>query len=139
MTGIRCESPGIVRLTSPPIPWVASRIKTIMLLSGVLTATMAYAVIASDAALPSTLGETLDGPVANIIVRNWGALIGLVGGMLAKFAPINFIARPVDALAIGVGSDRDSDQPVGAPVRGMCRLSSIPNHARTIVEGARLA
>ena len=27
-------------------------------------------------------GETIDGPLAKIVVRNWGALIGLVGLML---------------------------------------------------------
>lgn len=47
-----------------------------------LTATMLYASIAPSAALQSTFGESLDGPLADLIVRNWGALIGLVGGML---------------------------------------------------------
>jgi len=43
---------------------------------------MVYAAIAPQAALRSTFGETLDGPLAEIVVRNWGALISLVGGML---------------------------------------------------------
>jgi hypothetical protein len=61
---------------------VTRNIKWLMLVSGALTCTMVYAAIAPDAALVSTFGETLDGPVAAVVVRNWGALIALVGGML---------------------------------------------------------
>jgi hypothetical protein len=62
--------------------FVAANIKWIMLLSGALTSTMAYAAIAPQAALRSTFGETLEGPLADIVVRNWGALITLMGAML---------------------------------------------------------
>ena len=62
--------------------WVVTKIKWIMLVSGALTCTMLYAAIAPRAALRSTFGESLEGPVAEIVVRNWGALIALVGGML---------------------------------------------------------
>jgi hypothetical protein len=61
---------------------VANHIKWIMLASGVLTCTMVYAAIAPQDALRATFGETLDGPVADIVVRNWGVLITLVGAML---------------------------------------------------------
>jgi len=64
------------------VNWIATRIKWIMLVSGALTSTMIYAAVAPQAALRSTFGDTLEGPVAEIVVRNWGALIGLVGGML---------------------------------------------------------
>jgi len=64
------------------LSFVASQIKWIMLVSGALTCTMAYAAIAPQAALQSTFGETLGGPLAEIIVRNWGVLITLIGGML---------------------------------------------------------
>jgi len=57
-------------------------IKAIMLVSGALTFTMIYAAIAPEAALRSNFGEALAGPVAEIVVRNWGALIALVGAML---------------------------------------------------------
>jgi hypothetical protein len=43
---------------------------------------MFYATIAPQAALTSTFGQTLEGPVAQIVVRNWGALIMLIGAML---------------------------------------------------------
>jgi hypothetical protein len=61
---------------------IVKHIKWIMIVSGVLTTTMVYAAVAPQAALQSNFGETVDGPLANIIVRNWGALIALVGGML---------------------------------------------------------
>lgn len=62
--------------------FIVTNIKWIMLVSGILTCTMLYAFIAPQAALRSTFGATLEGPVANIVVRNWGALIGLIGAML---------------------------------------------------------
>lgn len=57
-------------------------IKWIMLVSGVLTLTMLYAAIAPEAAMRATFGEALHGPLAEIVVRNWGVLVGLVGAML---------------------------------------------------------
>ena len=62
--------------------WINTNIKWIMVISGVLTSTMVYAALAPEAALRSSFGETLDEPLAKIIVRNWGALIAMVGGML---------------------------------------------------------
>jgi hypothetical protein len=43
---------------------------------------MIYAALAPQAALRSTFGESVNGPVADIVVRNWGALITLVGATL---------------------------------------------------------
>jgi hypothetical protein len=62
--------------------FLESSIKWIMLVSGALTCTMVYAAVAPQEALRSTFGEALDGPVADIVVRNWGVLITLVGLML---------------------------------------------------------
>ena len=66
-------------------------IKWIMLVSGALTCTMFYAAIAPQAALLSTFGASISGPLAEIVVRNWGALITLVGAMLiyGAFRPIH--------------------------------------------------
>jgi membrane associated rhomboid family serine protease len=71
------------------MPWIVVNIRWIMIASGVLTATMVYAAIAPEAALASTFGETLDGPLAQVVVRNWGALIALIGAMLVygAFSP----------------------------------------------------
>ena len=70
---------------------ITRHIKWIMLISGGLTTTLIYAALAPDAALRSTFGETLSGPLAELIVRNWGILIALVGVMLihAAFNPAN--------------------------------------------------
>jgi hypothetical protein len=62
--------------------WVVANIKWIMLVAGALTCTMIYAAIAPQAALRSTFGEALEGQVAEIVVRNWGVLIALIGAML---------------------------------------------------------
>jgi hypothetical protein len=62
--------------------WVVANIHRIMILSGLLTMTMIYAALAPEAALRSTFGESVSGPVADIVVRNWGALIALVGATL---------------------------------------------------------
>ena len=61
---------------------VVDKIKWIMLVSGALTCTMIYAAIAPQAALQGTFGETLQGPLAEVVVRNWGVLITVVGAML---------------------------------------------------------
>jgi hypothetical protein len=62
--------------------WIVSNIRWVMIISGGLTMTMVYAAIDPEAALYSTFGETLSGPLAQIVVRNWGALIALLGAML---------------------------------------------------------
>lgn len=72
-----------------------------MLASGALTCTMFYAAIAPQAALRSVFGETLEGPVAEIVVRNWGALITLVGGMLI-YGAYDPPARPLILTVAGM-------------------------------------
>jgi len=67
-----------------------SKFKWVMLLSGLLTCTMLLALISPQTSLKSNFGETMEGPLAEIIVRNWGALIGLMGIMLIYGA---FVAR----------------------------------------------
>ena len=80
---------------------IVPHIRWIMLVSGVLTATMIYAAIAPEAALRATFGETLDGPLAQVVVRNWGALIALVGGMLI-YGAFDPPARPLILVVAGV-------------------------------------
>jgi hypothetical protein len=62
--------------------WIDRQIKWIMFVSGALTSTMIYAAITPRDALVATFGEALEGPLAHIVVRNWGALIALIGAML---------------------------------------------------------
>jgi hypothetical protein len=70
---------------------IEKNIKWIMIISGALTCSMIYAAIAPEAALMSTFGETISGPIAEIVVRNWGALITIIGAMLifGAFKPIH--------------------------------------------------
>lgn len=69
-------------------------VKWALIVSGVLTLTMVYAAIAPQASVRSTFGTSLDGPVADIIVRNWGALIAMVGAMLI-YAAYEPAVRPL--------------------------------------------
>jgi hypothetical protein len=62
--------------------WLVRSMKWIMLVTGVLTASIFYYAIAPNAALTADFGHGLDGPLAELIVRNWGVLVGLVGLML---------------------------------------------------------
>ena len=56
--------------------------KWIMLVSGAFTFTMIFAAIAPQLALNTMFGSSLEGPLAEVVVRNWGAFIAIVGGML---------------------------------------------------------
>ena len=83
------------------VNWVVAKIKWIMLVSGALTCTMLYAAIAPQAALRSTFGESLEGPLAEIVVRNWGALIALVGAMLI-YGAYDAPGRPLILTVAGI-------------------------------------
>lgn len=78
--------------------WIVGNVKWLMLVAGALTCTMLYAAISPRAALQSNFGATLEGPVADIVVANWGALIALIGGMLIYGA----FHAPVRSLVISV-------------------------------------
>lgn len=73
--------------------------KWVMLISGLLTCTMLQALISPQASLISNFGQTIDVPRAEIIVRNWGALIGLVGIMLIYGAFMEPVRRFVLVIA----------------------------------------
>ena len=76
-------------------------VKWALLLAGVLTLTMVYAAFDPRGAVQSTFGESLDGAVAAIIVRNWGVLIALVGAMLI-YAAYEPAVRPLVVTVAGV-------------------------------------
>jgi hypothetical protein len=61
---------------------IEKNIKWIMLVSGLITCTMVFALIAPQMALEQTFGQSLEGPLAEIVVRSWGAVITLIGAML---------------------------------------------------------
>jgi hypothetical protein len=81
--------------------WIVHQMRWVMMVSGVLTATMIQAAIAPDAALESNFGETVNGPLAYLVVRNWSALIALIGGMLI-YGAFNPIHRPLVLVVAGL-------------------------------------
>lgn len=63
--------------------WISNNVKWLMVISGALTCTMVYAAINPQGALKSNFGDTIEGgAIGEIVVRNWGILIALMGAML---------------------------------------------------------
>ena len=61
---------------------IFTNIKWIMIIAGLLTCSMIFAVFAPEAALISMFGEALTEPLAQVVVRSWGFLIFLIGTLL---------------------------------------------------------
>ena len=80
---------------------IVAGMKWIMLVAGLLTCTMLYAAIAPQAAVARMFGESVDGAMASIVVRNWGVLIGLMGALLI-FGALNPQSRRLTLVAAGV-------------------------------------
>ncbi len=80
--------------------WLNKNMKWIMLVSGALTCTMIYAAIAPQAAIKAHFGDTLSGPIAELVVRNWGVLIILMGAMLI-YGAFNVAVRPLALVIAG--------------------------------------
>lgn len=74
-------------------------IKWIMLVTGLLTATMFYNAIDPQGSMIANFGHGLDSPLADLIVRNWGILVGLVGLMLVYGAFVPLARRLVLSVA----------------------------------------
>jgi hypothetical protein len=81
--------------------WIVAHMKWIMLVAGALTCTMFYGAVAPEAALQGTFGDTLQGPVANVVVRNWAVLIGLMGVMLI-YGAFHVHVRPLVLVVAGL-------------------------------------
>jgi hypothetical protein len=64
--------------------WIVAYIKWIMLVTGIFTATTFFSAFAPHAGLTNAFGESLEsaGPLAELVVRNWAFLVGLIGLML---------------------------------------------------------
>ncbi|WP_426029030.1 DUF4345 family protein [Brevundimonas sp. TWP2-3-4b2] len=77
---------------------VVENIQAILVVCGLLTASMLQFTLMPRRAARSVFGETVDGPMADVAVRGWGLLIALTGFMLlwAAFHP------ETRTLAIGV-------------------------------------
>ena len=80
---------------------IVTAIRWIMLISGILTATMVYAAIDPEGSMRSTFGEALPAGAPALVIRNWGALIALVGAMLI-YGAFNVAVRPLVLVVAGV-------------------------------------
>lgn len=83
--------------------WIVGKMKWILLVGGVMTCSMFLAALAPETALRATFGETPSPlpPVFEIVVRNWGALIGLVGLMMV-YGAFRPASRPLVAAVAAV-------------------------------------
>ncbi|WP_347505305.1 hypothetical protein [Pseudomonas anguilliseptica] len=61
---------------------VIGNFKWLMLVSGVLTASMLYGLFAPQAAPESMFGASFTGQLESIVIRSWSALVGLMGVIL---------------------------------------------------------
>ena len=62
--------------------FIVKNIKWVMVISGVLTATMFYGLFAPQAAVESMFGASFGGPLETLIIRSWSSLVGLIGLVL---------------------------------------------------------
>ena len=69
---------------------IITKIKWIMVIAGLLTCSMIFAVFAPQAALISMFGAAITEPLGEVIVRSWGFLIFLMGVLLiyGAFKPV---------------------------------------------------
>jgi hypothetical protein len=75
------------------------RVIKVMVVSGLLTCTLLLAAFSPEAALRSSFGETLSGPLADTIVRNWGVLVAMTGGFLIYGAYVPACRLPALVMA----------------------------------------
>lgn len=61
---------------------ITKHIKWIMVMAGLLTCSMVFAVFSPQATLIRVFGEALTQPLAQVVVRSWGFLIFLMGILL---------------------------------------------------------
>ena len=62
--------------------FIVNNIKWIMLIAGLATCSMILSTLNPELGLANTFGAEMSDPVDQIVVRNWGALITLVGACL---------------------------------------------------------
>jgi hypothetical protein len=82
--------------------WLVAHMKWVMLVSGLLTCSMIHAVVAPEAAQRQMFGESLGGPLAEVIVRNWAALI-VIGGAMLVYGAFHPPSRPPILMMTALG------------------------------------
>jgi hypothetical protein len=84
------------------VAWLVANMKWILLVSGVLTCSMIQTALAPHGQMRTFFGETLEGAAAELVVRSWGVLIALGGGMLI-YAAFHAPSRPLALGFTGLG------------------------------------
>ena len=74
----------------------------VLVAAGVLTFTMIQAVFAPRATMRAFFGEAPESAVADLLMRNWGALVA-AGGVLLIYAAFNPAIRPPVLIYVGAG------------------------------------
>jgi hypothetical protein len=74
----------------------------VLLVCGLLTFTMIQAVFAPRATMRAYFGEAPDSPAADLLMRNWGALVA-AGGVLLVYAGFTPAIRPAALIFVGAG------------------------------------
>ena len=82
--------------------FIADNMQWIMLVSGLLTLTMLQGVFAPRAVMQAFFGESIESRSAELVVRNWAALIA-GGGALLIYAAFNPEWRPLVLIFTGAG------------------------------------
>ncbi|HOY78644.1 MAG TPA: hypothetical protein PLN33_12600 [Hyphomonadaceae bacterium] len=74
----------------------------VLIACGLLTCSMIEAVLAPRRVMQNYFGETLTNRTADLIVRNWGALVA-AGGVFLIYSAFNPAIRPPVLIFIGTG------------------------------------
>jgi hypothetical protein len=80
--------------------FIVDNIQSVLLITGLLTGTVLLAALLPQTALNMMFGAELPGPLAEVLVRNWGLLVGGVGLMLIYAAFNPAVRRLVVTVAI---------------------------------------
>ncbi len=72
------------------VGFVTKYIKWIMIITGAFTCTAIFAFVAPESALSTMFGADMSDPIADVIVRSFGVLVTIMGGMLiyGAFRPV---------------------------------------------------
>jgi hypothetical protein len=74
------------------VNWIVSNIHWVLIVCGVLTATMLFPMIAPRRAFDLMFGEVADGPLGELLTRNWSQMI-FATGLLLIYAAYHEEAR----------------------------------------------
>jgi hypothetical protein len=74
----------------------------VLLVCGLMTFSLIQAVFAPRATMRAYFGEAPESPAADMLMRNWGALVA-AGGVLLIYAAFNPAIRPPVLVFVGAG------------------------------------